>query len=219
MGRRRSQRFDLRSRTGAMSLRSRAQWRWQDHVAPYDHGLEPIAMDGEIRVAGDDVSKGADPQASDSWTRLHPAGAADPTELYVRGNILLAPSRATTVSRMSPNFALTCFPYLKAIPRQAGRSLSGGQQQQLAIAAGTCLRSSHPSARRADRGHPAQYRPRDRPDLGPPQQGIRITLILTEQHIKVARKLRRRLSDDGERPHRRARSNRRDDRRVGHRGT
>ena len=94
-----------------------------------------------------------------------------------------------------PELCLSLFPYLaENLDKRAGL-LSGGQQQQLAIARALGGQSAYSSARRADRGHPGPTScTRSVRRLGRLNKEFGITLILTEQHIKVARKAGRRLS-------------------------
>ena len=61
-----------------------------------------------------------------------------------------------------PDGIFDLFPGLKDLQNRKGGDLSGGQQQQLAIARVLITEPEAPSPRRAHRGHPAVHRLRDR---------------------------------------------------------
>ena len=83
------------------------------------------------------------------------------------GAARLRPRAASSTTRS------TLFPALKRLLARKGGVLSGGEQQQLAIGRALLTRPEAPDARRADRGHPALDRARDRGGDPAHQDGAR----------------------------------------------
>ena len=102
--------------------------------------------------------------------------------------------------RRVPDEIFELFPMLKTMLRRRGGDLSGGQQQQLAIAPRAGDAAAPAGAGRADRGHPAQhhqgYRPRDR--AAARTRGD-MAILLVEQYFDFARELAQTHRGDGPR--------------------
>jgi urea transport system ATP-binding protein len=146
-------------------------------------------MDGEIRVAGDDVSKAPTHKRATRGLGYIPQGRQILPNFTVRENILLGTFARNDGLQDVPELCLSLFPYLKAnLDKRAGL-LSGGQQQQLAIARAL---ASDPRVLLLDEpteGIQPNIVHEIGQTLGRLNKEFGITLILTEQHIKVARKL------------------------------
>jgi urea transport system ATP-binding protein len=146
-------------------------------------------MDGEIRIADDDVSKAPTHKRAIHGLGYIPQGRQILPAFTVRENILLGTFARNDGLQDVPELCLTLFPYLRAnLDKRAGL-LSGGQQQQLAIARAL---ASDPRILLLD--EPTEgIQPNIVHEIGQTLRRLNkefgITMILTEQHIKVARKL------------------------------
>jgi urea transport system ATP-binding protein len=146
-------------------------------------------MAGEIRIGDDDISKAPTHKRATYGLGLIPQGRQILANFTVRENILLGTFARRDGLREVPELCLSLFPYLKDnLDKRAGL-LSGGQQQQLAIARAL---ATNPRILLLD--EPTEgIQPNIVHEIGRTLRRLNkefgITLILTEQHIKVARKL------------------------------
>ena len=146
-------------------------------------------MDGAIHVADTDISKAPTHKRATRGLGYIPQGRQILPAFTVRENILLGTFARNDGLQDVPELCLTLFPYLRAnLDKRAGL-LSGGQQQQLAIARAL---ASDPRILLLD--EPTEgIQPNIVHEIGQTLRRLNkefgITMILTEQHIKVARKL------------------------------
>jgi urea transport system ATP-binding protein len=144
---------------------------------------------GNIRIEGDDIIDRPTYQRAKRGIGYVPQGRQILGNFTVRENILLGTFAQSDPSGKIPDLCLSLFPYLAAnLDKRAGL-LSGGQQQQLAIARALAL---GPQILLLD--EPTEgIQPNIVQEIGHTlfklNRDLGITMILTEQHIKVARKI------------------------------
>ncbi|TFZ56745.1 urea ABC transporter ATP-binding subunit UrtE [Methylorubrum sp. Q1] len=144
---------------------------------------------GEIRIAGDAITKAPTHVRAKYGLGYIPQGRQILPHFTVKENILLGTFARTDGRQDVPDLCLTLFPYLaQNLHRKAGL-LSGGQQQQLAIARALATNPRILLLDEPTEGIQPNIVAEIGQTLGRLNKEFGITLILTEQHIKVARKL------------------------------
>lgn len=144
---------------------------------------------GEIRIDGASVGKAPTHVRAKYGLGYIPQGRQILPHFTVKENILLGTFARTDGRQDVPELCLTLFPYLaENLHRKAGL-LSGGQQQQLAIARALATNPRILLLDEPTEGIQPNIVAEIGQTLGRLNKEFGITLILTEQHIKVARKL------------------------------
>ncbi|MCJ2030543.1 urea ABC transporter ATP-binding subunit UrtE [Methylobacterium sp. J-043] len=144
---------------------------------------------GEIRIAGDPITKAPTHVRAKYGLGYIPQGRQILPHFTVKENILLGTFARTDGRQDVPDLCLSLFPYLaQNLHRKAGL-LSGGQQQQLAIARALATNPRILLLDEPTEGIQPNIVAEIGQTLGRLNKEFGITLILTEQHIKVARKL------------------------------
>jgi urea transport system ATP-binding protein len=144
---------------------------------------------GSIRINGDEISGAPTHERAKYGIGYVPQGRGILSSFTVRENILLGTFARSDGASDIPEICLRLFPYLKEnLDKRAGL-LSGGQKQQLAIARALAV---GPQILLLD--EPTEgIQPNIVSEIGQTLRMLNkeygITLILTEQHIKVARQL------------------------------
>lgn len=96
-------------------------------------GINP-PHDGTIQYNGSDVTKQKTHEHARAGISYVPQGREIIPDLNVYENLLIAMRGKDNKSKEIPKFIFEYFPALKSIQKRKGGVLSGGQQQQLAIA-------------------------------------------------------------------------------------
>ena len=144
---------------------------------------------GEIRIDGASVGKAPTHVRAKYGLGYIPQGRQILPHFTVKENILIGTFARTDGRQDVPELCLTLFPYLaQNLHRKAGL-LSGGQQQQLAIARALATNPRILLLDEPTEGIQPNIVAEIGQTLGRLNKEFGITLILTEQHIKVARKL------------------------------
>ncbi len=145
--------------------------------------------DGSILLKGEEITQSRTDERAKRGIGYIPQGRQILGKFTVRENILLGTFARAEKTESIPEICLELFPYLREnLNRRAGL-LSGGQQQQLAIARALAV---DPQILLLD--EPTEgIQPNIVAEIGETLKMLNkemgITLILTEQHIKVARNL------------------------------
>ncbi|KQT58032.1 urea ABC transporter ATP-binding subunit UrtE [Methylobacterium sp. Leaf456] len=144
---------------------------------------------GEIRIGGDPIETAPTHVRAKYGLGYIPQGRQILPHFTVKENILLGTFARTDGRQDVPELCLSLFPYLaQNLHRKAGL-LSGGQQQQLAIARALATNPRILLLDEPTEGIQPNIVAEIGQTLGRLNKEFGITLILTEQHIKVARKL------------------------------
>ena len=144
---------------------------------------------GEIRIAGDSIGRAPTHVRAKYGLGYIPQGRQILPHFTVKENILLGTFARNDGRQDVPELCLSLFPYLaENLGRKAGL-LSGGQQQQLAIARALATNPRILLLDEPTEGIQPNIVAEIGQTLGRLNKEFGITLILTEQHIKVARKL------------------------------
>jgi urea transport system ATP-binding protein len=96
-------------------------------------GLLPVAS-GRIEFDGQDITRLKPHQRAQMGIALVPQGREIFPRLSVEDNLLIAMAATRQPGRGVPSWVYETFPILRQFVRRRGGDLSGGQQQQLAIA-------------------------------------------------------------------------------------
>jgi len=146
-------------------------------------------MTGRLTIAGEDVSLKETYERSAAGVGYIPQGRGILPKFTVAENILLGTFARADEKRVIPEMCLELFPYLADnLDKRAG-TLSGGQQQQLAIARALATDPKILLLDEPTEGIQPNIVQEIEATIHRLNTEVGITLVLTEQHIKIARKL------------------------------
>jgi urea transport system ATP-binding protein len=146
-------------------------------------------MTGRLTIAGTDATDLVTYERSAAGLGYVPQGRGILPKFTVRENILLGTFARTDQQRTVPKLCLELFPYLaQNLDKRAGM-LSGGQQQQLAIARAIATDPKVLLLDEPTEGIQPNIVKEIEHTLERLNRELGMTLVLTEQHIKVARSL------------------------------
>lgn len=145
------------------------------------------SMTGKIVLDGQDVSARNTAERAKAGLGYVPQGRRILSKFTVRENILLGTFAREDGKSAVPEICLELFPYLRAnLDKKAGL-LSGGQQQQLAIARALATDPKILLLDEPTEGIQPNIVADIYASLARLNKEMGITLILTEQHIKIAK--------------------------------
>lgn len=146
-------------------------------------------MTGKISIAGEDATHKETHERSSAGIGYIPQGRGILPKFSVRENILLGTFARHDQKRVIPDMCLELFPYLaENLDKRAGQ-LSGGQQQQLSIARALATDPKILLLDEPTEGIQPNIVQEIEATIKRLNQEVGLTLILTEQHIKIARDL------------------------------
>jgi len=146
-------------------------------------------MTGKISIAGEDATHKETHERSSAGIGYIPQGRGILPKFSVRENILLGTFARHDQKRGIPDMCLELFPYLaENLDKRAGQ-LSGGQQQQLSIARALATDPKILLLDEPTEGIQPNIVQEIEATIHRLNTEVGLTLVLTEQHIKIAREL------------------------------
>ena len=118
---------------------------------------------GSVEIAGERIGMLRPQDMARRGLAMVPQGRMIFPLLTVQENLETAYALLPRSDWRIPAEVFDLFPVLKDMARRRGGDLSGGQQQQLAIARAIIMRPKSAAAGRADRRYSAQHHPADQP--------------------------------------------------------
>ena len=146
-------------------------------------------MTGKLTIAGEDATHKATHERSSAGIGYIPQGRGILPKFSVRENILLGTFARHDQKRAIPDLCLELFPYLAENLNIRAGQLSGGQQQQLSIARALATDPKILLLDEPTEGIQPNIVQEIEVTIKRLNQEVGLTLVLTEQHIKIARKL------------------------------
>ena len=147
------------------------------------------SITGNLMIDGKDVSKISASQRATAGLGYVPQGRRIFGKFTVRENIIMGTFARKDGNRSIPESCLELFPYLaENLDRKAGL-LSGGQQQQLAIARALATDPKILLLDEPTEGIQPNIVQDIENSLMRLNKDFKITLVLTEQHIQIAKKM------------------------------